>query len=512
MKARFSIGVAALTLVLAIAGCAAGGDTSPTSDAGGSGPQGEITVGTPLDVTTWNPHLSAMGPMMTYLTPVYDTLIRSTADGALVPGIASAYKYTDGSRTTFELTIRDGVVFNDGTAVDAQAVKANIEDAKSAAGPFSLGLSAVQSIDATGSTVTIHLANVVPNLETTLAGPAGMIVDPDALGSKALAAAPDGTGAYTLSKSSTSGTKYVLEARKDYWNPDAFGPRTLNLVVLTDNDARLNALISGQIDATIVFAPQASTAEKSGLTLIHQPLNVYSLALADRGGSKVPALGDLRVRQALNYAVDRAAIAKATTFGFGTPSTQMFPQNSPAFSSKAADLYPYDPDKARELLKEAGYGSGLTIPVFTEARFASYLEAIDGYLRAVGVTLDITTADSGGIQSWSDPKYAATVVAFGTNDPLTGLSTWAFPTSPNNPFKTELPDVGALRSAIYEAKTSDELKAAYQAVTLAMAEQAWFVSTNSVDTIYAYNPKAVKGITSYVGNSVPYVFGWTAVK
>jgi peptide/nickel transport system substrate-binding protein len=446
--------------------------------------------------------------MMTYLTPVYDTLIRRTADGSLVPAVATEWKYLDAAKTEFQMTLRTDVKFDDGSKVDAAAVKANIEDAKDAKGPFSGGLSSVTKVDAKGDTVTIHLSDPTPNLDNVLAGPVGMLVEPSALGTKGLASKPAGSGAYTVDASTVPGQTYVYKARSGYWDPKAFGPETLNLVVLSDTDARLNALVSGQVDATVVFAPQAATAKGAGLDVLEQPLNVVALGLLDRSGTMIPALKDKRVRQALNYAVDRKAIVQATAFGFGEAGDQLFAKGSPAWSKKADSFYSYNPDKARTLLKEAGFASGLTIPVFTEARFASYLEALDGYFRAVGVKLEITQADSGLIPAWSSGKYGATMVQYGDNDPVSLINTWALPTSPNNPFKAVLPGIDDLVHQINTSTSPDARSAALQKISEGLTEEAWFVPTHILDTLYGVNTKKVTGIQSYAGNSVPYVYGW----
>ncbi|MDW8809985.1 ABC transporter substrate-binding protein, partial [Streptomyces scabiei] len=87
------------------------------------------------------------------------------------------------------------------------------------------------------------------------------------------------------------------------------------------------------------------------------------LLLLDREGTVVKGLGDVRVRQALNFAVDRAAITKAVYGDYGAPVSQPQMPGYDGYSPEAAKTYPHDPDKAKKLLKAAGYGSGLTIPV-----------------------------------------------------------------------------------------------------------------------------------------------------
>lgn len=507
MKAKL-IGVTIVAMA-AVVSTTYSAQASPKSAAtSSSSPVGTINVGVPLNVITFNPHASVQGPMMTYLTPIYDTLIRQLPNRTLVPSVATKWEYLDAKRQTFKLTLRTDVKFDDGTPVDAAAVKANILDGEAAKGAFSANLSNVQSIDTSGNTVTIHLSDATPDLDLTLAGVEGMLVEPSALGTKGLASKPAGSGAYTLDPSSVPGTRYVYKARPGYWNPAAFGPATLNLVVLGDQNARLNALRSGQIDATVVFSAQVKTARSAGITILKQPLNINALGLQDRAGVKIPELASKQVRQALNYAIDRPALAKALAFGYGQATDQMFAKSSPAWSAEANRMYPYDLAKAKELLAAAGYAKGFTIPVFSEVQYGTFLEALDGQLQKVGVKLNITLATSGLIPSWSSGQYGSTMVQFGDGNPISLIKTWVLPTSANNPFKTELPGIADMIHAVNIAPTTRARAKALQAISLAVTQEAWFLPAYVLDNFYGVNTKKVTGIQVQIGNSVPYVYGW----
>ncbi|QFR01729.1 hypothetical protein F9278_42315 [Streptomyces phaeolivaceus] len=496
-----------VTAALLLTACGGGGDTSNDSASGG-----KIAVGMPIDVTTFDPHKSLTGPFMQYLTPVYDTLIRRTSDAKLEPAVATSWKYTSTDRRTFELKLRSDVTFSDGTKLDAAAVKKNLEHAKADGGPFASSLASVSSVTAPdANTVDLKLSGAVPDLDFVLAGPLGMLVSPKSLTGDALNRTPAGSGPYTLSSSSVPGQRYVYKARKDYWNAKAVGADSLELSVMPDNDARLNALRSGQIDMTVVFPQQAQTVKSAGLQLLSKPLNFLGLGLLDRAGTKAPQLGDVRVRQAMNYAVDRDALVKAVTFGYGTSWNQIFPPSSAGASDTAGKQYPYDLAKAKDLLAKAGYAKGFTLPVFSESRFSSYLEALDGQLRKVGIKLDIKLVQSGLTQSWGTTDNPAPMFVYGVDDVYQAVKLFALKDSAYNPFKADSPAIRKNFEAA-EAATDDAARdGAYQKISDEITDQAWFLVTHVQDSLYAVNDKKVSGVEMYTGNSVPFVYGWKVI-
>ncbi len=509
MRTVRSVAAAVVAAALVLTAC--GGGSGSSSAAGGSA-NGEIAVGVPLDVTTFDPHESLTGPYMQYITPVYDALIRRTPSAELEPSVATEWGYTDEQQRTFQLTLRSDVTFSDGAPLDAAAVAANIERAKAAGGPFASSLAGVASVAAPDArTVVLTLSEAVPDLDYVLSGPMGMLVSPNSLTDDALTRSPAGSGPYVLSPDSVPGRRYVFTARDGYWNPDAVGPQTLALTVLTDSDARLNALRSGQIDMTVVFPQQAQTAESAGLTVLSTPLNFYGLGLLDRAGTAVPALGDVRVRQAMNHAVDRAALANAVTFGNGSAWSQIFPPGSEGASDEAEQRYPYDPARAVQLLTEAGYPDGFTLPVFSESRFSTYLEALDGQLRQVGITLDIELVQSGLTTSWSTTDNAAPMFVYGVDDVFQAVKLFALPDSPYNPFRSSSTAITDAYAAALAAADDGSRSAAYRSISDEVTEQAWFLVTHMQDSLYAVNEEKVAGVEMYVGNSVPFVHGWEDV-
>jgi len=184
------------------------------------------------------------------------------------------------------------------------------------------------------------------------------------------------------------GASVTYDAYPDYWQPEAVNVESIEMVIQADPSTRLNAIRTGQIDWTFVDQNQVADAEAAGLTLL-PTLTLSSQHLQLNRGREF--FQDARVRQAINHAIDRESIVQALLFGQADPAWQIYPEGYFAYSPEAA-TYPYDPDRARELLAEAGYPDGFEFEMITStipARLQS-AEAIQAQLAQVGITMNIS--------------------------------------------------------------------------------------------------------------------------
>ncbi|MBN9179446.1 MAG: peptide ABC transporter substrate-binding protein, partial [Microbacterium sp.] len=209
---------AAAALAVALAGCTAGSGTDKSAQ-----PDRTLTIGMTSDVATFDPAQSQVGGPNQYMLPVYDTLIRKDDDGKLVPMLATSWKYTDSSNTVFELTIRDGVKFSDGTPLTTEAVAASLQRFRDGKGPRATGLAYVTDIKAVDAKIVrLTLSAPDPALAENLTLVAGMIVNPKA-DAAALTSEPAGAGPYVLDTADTRrGDVYVYKRNKNYYNASAF--------------------------------------------------------------------------------------------------------------------------------------------------------------------------------------------------------------------------------------------------------------------------------------------------
>ncbi|WP_162621931.1 ABC transporter substrate-binding protein [Microbacterium suaedae] len=354
---------AATVAVLALASCSAG-----TTDASGGDETQRLVVGSLQEPTSWDPAQANEGHLAPIYQSVYDTLIKREPNGELSPMLATEWTTSeDGLSLTLEL--RDDVVFSDGTPFDAEAVKANIEHFQEANGPMLGNLSAVESAEAAGEhTVVLHLSTPDPDLPANLANAGGYMGSPQAISDGSIDTVPVGTGPYVLDEAnSVVGSTIAYTRTDDYWGEE-LPYDEVDYKILVDETARLNALTSGQIDvASLNRAASALQADGAGLlTEEGFSVNWGGLIFFDRTGELQPEFADERVREALAIAIDSEALVEVGWEGLGEESAQVFGPETEAYDEGLEDAYAYDPERAEELLAEAGASDlEITLPVTT---------------------------------------------------------------------------------------------------------------------------------------------------
>jgi peptide/nickel transport system substrate-binding protein len=337
-----------------------------------------------------------------------------------------------------------------------------------------------------------------------------MMISPAALDNEDLDLVPVGSGPYIYDEgASTPGDSYTFHANPDYWDPSIPRAETLELTVMTDAEARLNAVIAGQVDMAPGTVEQFAPAESAGLDVLTEQVGWIGFSLADRDGAQVPELADVRVRQAMNHAVDRDAILETVGLGLGETTTQIYPPGSPAITDEINEMYPYDPDRARELLAEAGYEDGFTIPVTTNARRQTYVEAVAGYLAEIGIELDIELIDAGFIETWLDGNHPMPNVIFGGRHPYEMTKLFLLEDSSFNPYHTADETVAQLFDEAVAAPDEDVMYEKFIAINEHVTEQAWFLVTHFEDIVYLVGPN-VSGVETYPNQAVPSIYGWSA--
>ncbi len=309
-------------------------------------------------VTRFDPHRATSSYDNTWLFPVYDRLIHMNPAGEAIPGLARAWRFGPGG-AYLELDLRAGVRFHDGEPFNADAVAANIEHAKTVLGSsVKAELKQIRRVEIVDDLqVRLHLLQPDAALPLILSDRAGMMVSPRALADSGLDLKGVGAGPFKHVEF-LLGNRSVYMRNPDYWAPADAGVERLELVLIPDETTRLNAVRSGQVDGTTISTLQIEQARRYGLQVqtgvglevVHMQLN--------RARSEFE---DLRVRQALNYSIDRKAIIRALSFGYGEPSAHHFPSGYMAYDpATGADFYPYDPQRARALLAAAGLSDGFS--------------------------------------------------------------------------------------------------------------------------------------------------------
>jgi peptide/nickel transport system substrate-binding protein len=347
------------------------------------------------------------------LVPVYDRLIEYAYGGEYKPMLAESWEFSaDGS--VLELTLRTDVTFHDGTPFDATAVKANIERGLTHPASNVKGfLSPVESVEVVDpATVRLH---VTPGegygLVSALALLPGMMISPAAMDKPDLDQYGVGTGPYVIKPGTFSPNDRAtfVRAPGQYWGgPERQRLAEFEQVRFTDSVTAENALRSGDIDVSMV--PDAVQMEEiaSGGDFevrLSETLNPTGVKL----NLQDEALSDVRVRQAIAHALDREALVDTVLRGGCTPTPiyQYIAEGEPGYVAELDELYPYDPDKARELLAEAG-AEGLQINGISAPPTEEFQIAVQAQLQEVGIqqTLDkLSSTDAN--PAWNAGSYDA---------------------------------------------------------------------------------------------------------
>ena len=481
--------------VLAAAGC---GSSGPSGRAGGSK---TLKVAYGIGPNSLDPALLDQSAEW-YIDLAYDPLIQMGADGRPEPGLATAWRYVGSDNKTFELTLRRGVKFSDGSALTAEGVKAHFEHVKKANGPNAAYLAPVSSIEVVDP-LTLRLKLSVPNplLPTMLSHQyvVGDVISPEALKDPTtLATHTAGAGPYVLDRAATvSGDHYSYRPNPHYWNKAAIRYQRVEIKVIPNQNAVLDALRTGQANFAGGDYTTAAGAKRAGLTVKFTPQVFMGLLLGDRGGKLSKPLADVRVRQAINHAIDRKAIVKAMFDTYGRPTTQT--SNGDGFDPQLDDAYAYDPAKAKALLAQAGYAGGFTLPVLSTPVFSgdTMTQAIAGQLEQVGIKLKTTSVSNAAQYTGRlfGAKYPAAIVGYGSQPMYLEGPGLYLPNAAFNPFRSSDPQLTALYGRLAGA-TQDQIGPLSRKIQQRLVDLAWFAPVGLAPLVYyadkSVDPSSVK--------------------
>jgi peptide/nickel transport system substrate-binding protein len=388
-------------LALALVACSAPAPAAPgaaSTPAAAAQPAASavssLTIGQVRDATKLDPSRLATVIDRNVLANIFDPLIHRTRDGSLVGVLAEKWERT--SDTTWRFSLRKGVKFHNGEPFNAQAVKVTLDRIRD------------KDISETSSTYrTIKAVNVVDDatvdIETTAPDPLmpsrvadlAFIIPPGYLQEKGddyLLSNPVGTGPYRFVQW-VRGDRIELEANPDYWRGK---PKVQKLTfrAIGDDTARVAALRTGGIDIAADIPPSAvdTVKQQSGLRVSEATSSTINFVGFNFNQPGNAPLRDRRVRQALNYAVDKDAIVKAIMADTASPIGQPMTESTFGF---APSVRPYQSDtaKAKALLAEAGYPDGFTVemsfPTGIVVSGKEVAEAVAGQFAKVGVKVSI---------------------------------------------------------------------------------------------------------------------------
>jgi peptide/nickel transport system substrate-binding protein len=359
------------------------------------GAEGQLTWGVHVSLApTWFDPAETPGIITPFmlLYAIHDAMVKPMPGDPSARSLAESWTVSPDGRT-YEFVVRKGVTFHNGDALTAADVKFSFERYRGAASStFKQRLAGVDIVDT--HRVRIRFKEPWPDFMAfygTPASGAGWIVPKayvERVGDDGFKKAPVGAGPYRF-VSFTPGVELILEAFEQYWRKK---PSVKRLVfkVVPDEATRLAMLKRGEAD--IVYSVRGALAEElqrtQGLTLVPTIIPApFWLALTDQWDPKSP-WQDRRVRLAANLAIDRNAINKAETLGHSKISFSMFPTSFDFYWQPPP--HPFDPDRAKKLLAEAGYPNGFDAgDYYCDSSYANLAEAVVNYWQAAGIRVQL---------------------------------------------------------------------------------------------------------------------------
>ncbi|HXT88552.1 MAG TPA: ABC transporter substrate-binding protein [Trebonia sp.] len=390
-RTRILAAAAAAATLVALAACSSA--ATGQASGGGGNADGTITIGTEFPPGTLDPTTGTQGSDLGYLNFVFDTLVQlNPRTGAIEPMLATSWKYSGTGHLQLAVFLRHGVKFQDGTPFNAQAVVDYSKDFIKA-GDIANLLQYVTSVTAAGDyEVIYHLSQQNAQLLGGLAGRAGMIPSPAAVKKEGanFAVHPVGAGPYSF-VSETQGASYNFTSFPGYWN-NAQVKRVKNadFKIFQSDTALVNAVRTGAVNVAFHLDSQdvSTLKQNSNVTVSVGPGTQFGLAYFN--SSRKP-LNDPKVRLAFNLALNRPAIAEAVTDGLGQVTSQPQAPGTIGYVKSLDPAWPYDPAKAKVLMKQAGYANGVSMTCYEYPGlgFETAAPIIIAEEKAVGINMTV---------------------------------------------------------------------------------------------------------------------------
>ncbi len=452
---------------------------------------GKVTIGQVGDIQNLDP-FALLFLNYPFIENVYDQLFRLDHEVKLIPALAESYEISDDG-LTFTLKIRQGVTYHSGNPMTAEDVVANLERARveETAGNLLQNMAAVSGVTALDeSTVEITFSEPAAYFESAM----GLqpVVEPaffDKLKSEA-----SGTGAFSV-KEWIPGDHLTMVKNPAYWNAGRPLVDEAEVKIFADEGALVSALEGGVIDIALSFPPREYERLKESVGFLQgQPgANFYYLGLS----AKVAPFDNKQVRQAMAHAIDRETMVQNVLFGIGAPIMTPFPDYSPAYFPEHNERYPFDLDKAKALLAEAGQADGFSFSIPAPSgfpEFGKFAEILQADLAKIGVEATIEPMDSA---QWYpiliDGTYEATFsfaggtqlyptrISLSSNFPGTGNVAWPDGKAPEA-YAEGLADADSTFDPAMQ-------KSALKTMADSFMDEAWNLPISFRTTLFAFSPE-----------------------
>jgi glutathione transport system substrate-binding protein len=432
----FRFFIVLLVMVFALSGCSGGeSKTSSSSDSNKSQKivkkdGKDITIAVAADFTTMDPHDTNDTLSYSVQKTMLQGLVGFDKEMKVIPVLAENYSVNDNA-TEFTFKLRKGIKFHDGTPFNAEAVKANLDrltDPNSTLIRSSLFKVVKETIVIDEYTVKVILSEPFGAMINTFAHPAAMMISPQALKQYGdeVSKHPVGTGPYMFEEWQP-GDHLTVKKNPDYWNATGNEVDSIIFKPTPENGTRIAMLQAG--DADIIYPVPTESVKsidgKNGIIVETNPSIVVQYLSMNT--LKKP-FDDPRVRQAINYAINKEAFTQVVFNGFASPLKSVIAPNTQFYSEQKG--YDFDLEKAKKLMAEAGYANGFTATLWGNNNSTSMkaMEFIQQQLAQINIKVTIESMESGTLSDkiWNvkTPEEAEIQLYYGGWSPSTGDADW----------------------------------------------------------------------------------------
>lgn len=383
---------ALMTMSIALIGCS--GDKAKDSS--------EIVVGIPQDLEdSLDPHKALAAGTKEILFNVYEGLLKPDSQGNNIPAVAESYTVSE-DLMTYTFKLRDGIKFHNGKNVTADDVKYSIDKfagISDGSEPLVSAFSVIEEVNIIDDkTVDVVLNTPDTDLPTYLAMVSAAIIPKDNENPDTVAI---GTGPYKYVSRSPQ-ENVICEAFDDYWGEKA-NIKNVTFKVEANADSIVMDLLGGSIDFYARLTIDQVKQLNDEFSVYEGTMNLVQALYLN---NNVKPFDDVRVRQALSYATDVDEILDITAEGKGTKiGSSMFPAFGKYYDESLSELYPTDIEKAKELLKEAGYENGFDMTITVPSNYQPHIDVaqvLAEQYKKIGVNAEIQLVEW---NSWLSDVY-----------------------------------------------------------------------------------------------------------
>lgn len=488
MKKIVSI-LMALVMLLSLSACSDGsaGKEQTTNPTDTTNDKTELTMGYQTDPEGLDPQRTAAASTFSITNNIYDTLVGVTSDWEIIPRLAKSWEVSeDGMEITFAL--RDDVNFHNGRQFKASDVEFSFNRLKDAESPKAKDYENIVKIEVIDDyNIKFSTEKLDVELLKWFAYPWTAIVPEEAVDN--LKTAPVGTGAFTL-KEWVPQQRIILQRNDNYYG-DKAKLETVKLMLIPDATSMMAGLQVGDLDIIPLSGDQVTMIEDNAdYKVISQPMNAVQIMSLNTDNE---ILSNEKVRQAIAMAINKDEVIEASSFGYGDKIGSHLPSTSPDYYD-TNDVMEYNVEKAKELLKEAGYENGFEIKMALPKNYQIHVDAgqvIADQLSKIGITVNVELIEWG---TWLSDVYGAknfetTVVGH------TGrLDSYAF----LKRYKSDSNDYISLKSGEVDALLEKALQELDVNKRKEIYKEIQIVLANKLPAIYIQAPHTMLGMNSNV--------------